>query len=92
MQFKDSISSRYFEIVDNDSIYILPKVVYENGKPLTYSQLDSLIIDLRHQITIKDMVIDESQSIFHYQYFVEESDSIIRMKIKYQTWEMRTTN
>ena len=81
LQVKDSIASQYFEILDNDSVYILPKVAYKNGKPLTYTQLDSLIGVLEHQIQIKDMIIEESQSIFNYQYTITESDSLIHLKM-----------
>lgn len=89
LQVKDSISSQYFEILDNDSLYILPKVVYKNGKPMTYAQLDSLIAVLEHQITIKDMIIEESQSIFKYQYTISETDSLIHLRMKYTTWEIK---
>lgn len=90
LQVKDSIASQYFEILDNDSVYILPKVAYKNGKPLTYTQLDSLIGVLEHQIQIKDMIIEESQSIFNYQYTITESDSLIHLKMKYTTWQIRS--
>lgn len=90
LQVKDSIASQYFEILDNDSVYILPKVAYKNGQPLTYSQLDSLIGVLEHQIRIKDMIIEESQSIFNYQYSITEADSIIRLQMKYTTWQLKS--
>lgn len=90
LQVKDSITSQYFEILDNDSVYILPKVAYKNGKPLTYSQLDSLINVLEHQIRIKDMIIEESQSIFNYQYSITDEDSIIQLQMKYTTWQLKS--
>lgn len=89
LQVKDSIASQYFEILDNDSVFILPKVAYKNGSPLTYTQLDSIIRVLEHQIHIKDMIIEESQSIFNYQYTITESDSLIHLKMKYTTWQIR---
>ena len=89
LQVKDSISSQYFEILDNDSLYILPRIVYNNGNPMTYSQLDSIIAVLEHKIHVQQMIIDESQSIFKYQYTITEDDSLIHLKMKYQTWEIK---
>lgn len=89
LQVKDSIYSQYFEILDNDSLYILPRVVCHNGSPMTYSQLDSIIGILDHKVHIQQMIIDESQSIFKYQYTITENDSMIHLKMKYQTWEIK---
>lgn len=89
LQVKDSIASQYFEILDNDSVFLIPKVAYKNGKPLTYGQLDSIIGVLEHEVHVKNMIIEESQSIFNYQYTITETDSLIHLQMKYTTWQIK---
>ena len=91
LQFKDSISSRYFTITEGDSA-LSYTVRYKNGQSLNYSQLDSLINDLEEQIMIKDRIIENTQSIFNYQYNVERNKNLFDITITYTSSNYNTFN
>lgn len=74
LQVRDSISSELLNIQETDTSFYYVVSKDDDGKALSYSELDSLMWYYKIEADIKDKIIVHSKNIYHFNYSVKRDD------------------
>lgn len=74
LQIRDSISSQLVDIQETDTSFIYVVTRNEEGKPLSYSELDSMMWQYKIDADVKDKIIVHAKNIYHFNYSVKRDD------------------
>ncbi len=81
LQIRDSISSQLVDIQETDTSFIYVVTRDEEGKPLSYSELDSMMWQYKIDADIKDRIIVHAKNIYHFNYSIKmDEDGHILLK------------